>query len=200
MQKPAVALAALLMLLFGCAAVQPQEKTLAQELGVLQPPPHSAFYYANVSSPAGFFQGTLSTYFLGENFRADVNFAGMDSYSILGINGSNYLCVQGAAGSFCSRQPDTMGGFGAVLSKPALLFSVQKLQGRRINGQDANCFSIEPKENYKYSGSISCYSEAGILLYSFSSDLAGGITTQTVLIGTAGAPSPSRFSLPYSVK
>lgn len=200
--KDKFALIAFLFLLFGCTqqATQPlQEKTLAQELGILLPAPHSAFYSTNISSQAGDFFGTLSTYYSEGNFRADVSFEGLPSYSFYGINGTIYLCTFEGSNGNCTLAGDTS-SFGFVLSQPASLFSIEKLPSRTISGMGARCFSISPKNTLSYSASINCYSEKGILLYSFSQEQTSGIITETAAISIGSAPSEAKFRLPYEVK
>jgi len=201
MQKWKLAMLMAALLFFGC--VQPSQpvqpaKTLAQELDIPSPAPHSAFYYANVSSIEGNFQGTLATYYTYGNFHADVQFAGMDGFSLFRINGSNYLCLQ--AQGTCTMQSEGASGFGLLLLQSASSFSVETLPQRKIANQDAKCFSISPKGGTQYFSSINCYSPQGVLVYSFSSDLAQGTTMETTLTGAGGTPSEARFRLPYPMQ
>jgi|GEM_PF-2635446 len=191
-----------MLIFFGCLAQQqaPQEKTLAQELGISPPPPYSAYYLANVSSPAGYFFGTLSTYYSQGNFRADVSFAGMPVYSLYSIGGVGYLCMREGTDGNCTRSEISGSSFGFALSQPASFFSVEGLGSRKALGMEARCFSISPKGAFSYFSSISCYSEKGILLHSFSQDLKSGTITESTATSIGAAPSEEKFRLPYRVK
>ncbi|VVB58680.1 Uncharacterised protein [Candidatus Anstonella stagnisolia] len=200
--KEKLALLAFLLLLFGCTQ-QPQpaqEKTLADALGIQLPAPYSAFYSANVSSPSGGFIGTLSTYYSHGNFRADVYFEGMPDYSIFSINGTGYICTREGAVGNCTLSENSGSGFAPALSQPASLFSAESLPSRAISGIAAKCFSISPKNSFSYSASISCYSQQGVLLYSFSQDQKLSTITETAAISIGGAPQEEKFRLPYAVK